>query len=246
MWPGPGDWAYRALAGDTLLGGLQKTGREGFGARRFLPQHTRTAPSNTQEPCGLSHREQADRSTCSHRLCSCMYTHVFIFPGKPHLCSLVWRPADTKLWPFAATGSKRGGRWGGLKKKIPMTLKSFYSCNHRLPLTWIRAVTPAPACLPPRLPKLPAGRQTGKLPNYCQGGQGKERTWRGRLRKTDWRTEIQEEKGTQPPATKSRHRLKPSQLRYAQVHVHTFTIQIHHFGSTSRSQIYKHTDIHGS
>lgn len=125
-----------------------------------------------------------------------------------------------------------------------MTLKSFYSCNHRLPLTWIRAVTPAPACLPPRLPKLPAGRRTGKLPNYCQGGQGKERTWWERLRKTDWKTEIQKEKGTQPPATKNRHRLKPSQLRYAQVHVHTFTIHIHHFGSISHSQIYKHIQTH--
>lgn len=57
-----------------------------------------------------------------------------------------------------------------------MTLKSFYSHNHRLPSPWIRAVTPAPACLPPQLPKLPAGRQTGRLPSYCQGGQRRGRT----------------------------------------------------------------------
>lgn len=57
-----------------------------------------------------------------------------------------------------------------------MTLKSFYSHNHRLPSPWIHAVTPAPACLPPQLPKLPAGRQTGRLPSYCQGGQRRGRT----------------------------------------------------------------------
>lgn len=71
--------------------------------------------------------------------------------------------------------------WGGFqiktnKKNTPMTLKSFYSRNHRLPSPWIRAVTLAPACLPPRLPKLPAGRQTGRLPSYCQRGQGRGRT----------------------------------------------------------------------
>lgn len=89
-----------------------------------------------------------------------------------------FQPADTQLWPFAATGSNKGG--GGTKKnkkkKPPMTLKSFYSHNHRLPSPWIRAVTPAPACLPPQLPKLPAGRQTGRLPSYCQGGQRRGRT----------------------------------------------------------------------
>lgn len=62
------------------------------------------------------------------------------------------------------------------KKNTPMTLKSFYFRNHRLPSPWIRAVTLAPACLPPRLPKLPAGRQTGRLPSYCQRGQGRGRT----------------------------------------------------------------------
>lgn len=177
-----------------------------------------------------------------------MYVHTCVhIPRKTPPMFTCMETSRHKTLALCCHWLQKGGEVGGSKKKkIPMTLKSFYSCNHRLPLTWIRAVTPAPACLPPRLPKLPAGRQTGKLPNYCQGGQGKERTWRGRLRKTDWKTEIQEEKGTQPPATKSRHRLKPSQLRYAQVHVHTFTIQIHHFGSTSRSQIYKHTDIHGS
>lgn len=61
------------------------------------------------------------------------------------------------------------------QKNTPMTLKSFYSLNHRLPSPWIRAVTSAPACLLPRLPKLPAGRQTGRVPSYCQG-----RPWRGR------------------------------------------------------------------
>lgn len=108
-----------------------------------------------------------------------MYIHVFKFPGSPpYPCSLAWgqtpnqqTPSSGPLLPLAP--AKAGG---SKKKNTPMTLKSFYSCNHRLPSTWIRTVTPAPACLPPQLPKLPAGRQTGKLPSYCQGGQGRERT----------------------------------------------------------------------
>lgn len=137
-----------------------------------------------EEPCGLSHRKQADRKhtlTGSAHAC----THVFMCPGKPHISTFTCtgtdsQPADTELWPFAATSyTKVGG--GGFqiktnKKNTPMTLKSFYSRNHRLPSPWIRAVTLAPACLPPRLPKLPAGRQTGRLPSYCQRGQGRGRT----------------------------------------------------------------------
>lgn len=135
-----------------------------------------------------------------------------------------------------------------------MTLKSFYSCNHRLPSPWIRAVTPAPACLPPQLPKLPAGRQTGRLPSYCQRGQGRGRTgWerfdathnhtesqpgRERFRKTDRYRKRKE----QTPVTKDRHR--PLTARTAQIRPlpgsHTFLIQIHHSGSTRHSPIYKH------
>lgn len=71
---------------------------------------------------------------------------------------------------------QRGEKHKTKQKNKPMTLKSFYSHNHRLPSPWIRAVTPAPACLPPWLPKLPAGRQMGRLPSYCQGGQGRGKT----------------------------------------------------------------------
>lgn len=65
-----------------------------------------------------------------------------------------------------------------------MTLKSFYSCNHRLPLTWIRAVTPAPACLPPRLPKLPAGRQAdGEAAQLLPGRAGERKDLEGETQK---------------------------------------------------------------
>lgn len=37
----------------------------------------------------------------------------------------------------------------GETEETPMTLKPFYSYNHRLPSPWIYAVTLAPACLPP-------------------------------------------------------------------------------------------------
>lgn len=117
------------------------------------------------------------------------------------MCKLAWRQIHHQQTQNSGPLLSLAPKGWGTKKNTPMTLKSFYSCNHRLPLTWIRAVTLAPACLPPRLPKLSAGRQTGKLPNYCQGGQGKERTWWERLRKTDWKTKIQKEKGTQPPKT---------------------------------------------
>lgn len=147
-----------------------------------------------------------------------------------------------------------------------MTLKSFYSHNHRLPSPWIRAVTPAPACLPPQLPKLPAGRHTGRLPSYCQGGQRRGRTgWerfnaththtqglnqRGRLRQPGRHRE--KERGTPTPATEDTHR--PLTARTAQIgplpdSLTTFPIQTQNSGSQTRPDLQEytnHTDIHKS
>lgn len=163
-----------------------------------------------------------------------------------------------------------GGTKQNKKKNTPMTLKSFYSHNHRLPSPWIRAVTPAPACLPPQLPKLPAGRQTGRLPSYCQGGQKRGRTgWerfnashthsgpqreRKRLRKTAGQTDRERERNTgtsRERQTQTTHSL-PAQLRYAhsQIHSHTFfPIQTQRSGSQGLPDLQEysnHTDRHKS
>lgn len=42
----------------------------------------------------LSHEEQADRYTHSHRFCSCMYTLVFMLPGKLHITMFTFIGAD--------------------------------------------------------------------------------------------------------------------------------------------------------
>lgn len=165
----------------------------------------------------------------------------------------------SELWTFAATSSTKVGGTQNKTKNTPMTLKSFYSRNHRLPSPWIRAVTPAPACLPPWLPKLPAGRQTGEaaqlLPERAREGKGQvgevrcytqahsgPQPGRVKLRKTDWQTVIQREKGTQTPATKERHRPLPARLRYAHSQVHThFLIQTHHSERQALPDLQAHT-----
>lgn len=121
-----------------------------------------------------------------------------------------------------------------------MTLKSFYSRNHRLPSPWIRAVTPAPACLPPWLPKLPAGRQQGRLPSYCQKGQGRGRTGWGvggveatrthtlsaSTREGEMQNDRLADRDTERERNtdishQDRHRPLPAQLRYAHSQIHT-------------------------
>lgn len=193
-------------------------------------------------------------------MCSCSQESP-TYPG-----SLVWGQTPNlqthSSGPLLPLAPPKGGKnIKQNKKNTPMTLKSFYSRNHRLPSPWIRAVTPAPACLPPWLPKLPAGRQQGRLPSYCQKGQGRGRTggggWgvlrlhalthsapqpgRERRRMTDWQTEIQKEKGTQTSATKTDtdhcpHSSDMPTLRFT----HTFPNQMHLTQGVTHSQIYKH------
>lgn len=69
---------------------------------------------------------------------------------------------------------QRGEKHKTKQKNTPMTLKSFYSCNHRLPLPWIRAVTPAPACLPPWLPNSQQAGRRGGCPVTAGEGRGGE------------------------------------------------------------------------
>lgn len=52
-----------------------------------------------------------------------MYTHVFMLPEKHHIPTSTGmgtdsHPADTQLWPFAATGSTKGGKKQNGTKKI--------------------------------------------------------------------------------------------------------------------------------
>lgn len=97
-------------------------------------------------------------------LCSRVkHTHTDV-----HLHRGIHQPADTLLWTSAAAGSSTGEK----HKITPMTLKSFYSYNHRLPSLWMCAVTLAPACLPPRLPKLPEAGRPGDCLVTTAGGRG--------------------------------------------------------------------------
>lgn len=113
-----------------------------------------------------------------------------------------------------------------------MTLKSFYSHNHRLPSPWIRAVTPAPACLPPPLPNSQQAGRRGGCPVTAREGRGRE-GWGGgerfdattltlrreRFRKTNWQTDRKgKECIHQPP---KRCRPLSTQLRYAHFQIHT-------------------------
>lgn len=62
--------------------------------------------------------------------------------------------------------------------------------------------------------------QVGKVRCYTQSHSGSQ-PGRKKLRKTDWQTVIEREKGTQTPATKDGHRPLPAQLRHAHSRVHT-------------------------
>ena len=135
-----------------------------------------------------------------------------------------------------------------------MTLKSFYSRNHRLPLPWIRAVTPAPACLPPWLPNSQQAGRRGGCPVTAGEGRGGEgpggrgstphtftdsgpQLGRERLRKTDGQTEIQKEQ-------EHRHQLPKTQttVSIAQICPLPELHSLSQFSTTQgviQSQIYK-------
>ena len=111
---------------------------------------------------------------------------------------------------------------------------------------------PGPSLSPSTASKTPSRQADGEAAQLLPGraGEGKDRVREVRCYTQSYsgsqpgreglrKTEIWKEKGTQPQATKDRHRPMPTQLRYAQVH--TFPIQIHHFGSIGHSQIYKHS-----
>lgn len=149
---------------------------------------------------------------------------------------------------------QRGEEHKTKQKNTPMTLKSFYSRNHRLPLPWIRAVTPAPACLPPWLPNSQQAGRRGGCPVTAGEGRGGEgpggrgstphtftdsgpQLGRERLRKTDGQTEIQKEQ-------EHRHQLPKTQttVSIAQICPLPELHSLSQFSTTQgviQSQIYK-------
>lgn len=148
------------------------------------------------------------------------------------------------LLPLAPS-TKGGEKTKQQQKNTPMTLKSFYSHNHRLPSPWIRAVTPAPACLPPPLPNSQQAGRRGGCPVTAREGRGREGWWGGRgsmlprshsggrdsERQTGRQTERERNASTshQREADHCPHSSDMPTSRFT----HTFPIQIHH----SRSQI---------
>lgn len=112
---------------------------------------------------------------------------------------------------------------------------------------------PGPSLSPSTASKLPAGRQTGRLPSYCQGGQGKGRMgWGGEVRcyhthtqegeiQKDKLADRQKRKGMHPPATKEMQ----TTVHTAQICPLTDSHTLSQFRSITQgvrySQTYKHT-----